>query len=436
MRLGEVRALWREPRFGQLLAARLTSQAADGVFQASLVSAVVFDPTRRTGATQVAVGFVVLLLPYSVLGPYVGVFLDRWHRQRVLERGAAVHGLLVAAAAALLAVEGPTGVGFACLALAALSVNRLYLSAQSASLPRVVARERLVVANSLSPTAGTLVTILGGLLGLAIRAGVGRNATGDAVVAGVASAGYVAAALVARRIPLAALGPGHRDLTPILHRLSDVSRGLVAGFRHLRSRPLAGQALLLIAGQRLLYGLWTIMTVLLYRNAFHDEGVLRSGLTGLGQVVAAGGVGLFAAALVTPRLAGRLGPRRTAVAMTLLGALGGAALQAPVTMASQLGSALVLGFATQATKICVDTLVQREVAGDVLGRVFAIYDTLFNGSFVAAALLAAACLPADGRSAGAVAVMAVVGLALALWFATASSARRLNRRRASPQPAP
>jgi len=49
-------------------------------------------------------------------------------------------------------------------------------------------------------------------------------------------------------------------------------------------------------------------------------------------------------------------------------------------------------------KICVDTTLQR-VVGDVYrGRVFVLYDVLFNVVFVAAAVLAAIVIPTDGPS--------------------------------------
>jgi len=61
-------------------------------------------------------------------------------------------------------------------------------------------------------------------------------------------------------------------------------------------------------------------------------------------------------------------------------------------------SALGLAITTQGVKICVDTTLQR-VVGDVYrGRVFALYDVLFNAVFVAATVLAATVLPTDGRS--------------------------------------
>ena len=61
-------------------------------------------------------------------------------------------------------------------------------------------------------------------------------------------------------------------------------------------------------------------------------------------------------------------------------------------------AALGLGFVAQAAKICVDTLLQESVEDSFRGRVFSLYDTLFNVSFVAAAGLAAFLVPPNGKS--------------------------------------
>jgi MFS family permease len=413
-----LRELWRQPLFRRLLETRLSSQTADGLFQASLVSAVVFDPTKRTGPVQVATGFVVLLLPYSLIGPFAGVFLDRWRRQRILVRGTLVRAAIVVLAALLLWREGPSGLWFTVAALAALSVNRFYLAALSAALPNVVAGDQLVLANAVSPTAGTLVTILGGLIGLSLRTVVGRDAAGDAVVTMVAAATYLGSAALARRLPKDSLGPRDLDTSPLLAQLTTVVAGLRDGARHVRSRPVAAWALGVICAQRLFYGLWTIMTVLLYRNVFVSHGVFRAGLVGLGQVVTANGIGLVTAAAVTPWVTARIGTQRWIWIVTAGLAVAGFCLELPVTMAGQIGSAVCFGFATQATKVCVDSLVQAAVDDDFRGRVFAFYDTLFNVSFVAAALVAALLLPESGRSPLAVIVMAVGYAAIALAYAS------------------
>jgi MFS family permease len=411
-----VRGLFGERWFRWLLGTRLTSQAADGLFQTSLAGAVLFNPEHHTGPVTVAAGFVVLLLPYSLIGPFAGVFLDRWRRQRVLVYGAAIRSVFVVATAAILLGHGPRGFPFAAAALVALGINRFFLAALSAALPSVVSPGRLVLANAISPTAGTVATIAGAGIGLGVRAAGGGGDHGDALAALAAAAGYALASLVGSRLPAESLGPHPRDTSPLRHQLASVVAGLVAGLRHLRQRPVAARALGVIFAQRLVFGVWSIMALLLYRNAFHTDGILHAGLSGVAQAVAFAGVGLVSAAVVTPAVAARIGRRRWIAIVTAGAAVTQLAFGAPFAKVPMLLSSFALGFATQATKVCVDTLLQANVDDDYRGRVFSIYDTVFNLSFVGGALLAAGTLPTDGQSLTALVAMSAAYLAIAATY--------------------
>src|SRR5438309_6352915 len=124
MRRGDgVHGLFARRWFASLYGARTVAQSADGIFQASLASAVFFNPDHQTDPRQAAAGFVILLLPYSLVGPFAGVFLDRWHRQRVLVRANVVRAALVVTTALLLVLTGPRDFPFYVAALATLSVN-------------------------------------------------------------------------------------------------------------------------------------------------------------------------------------------------------------------------------------------------------------------------------------------------------------------------
>jgi len=155
--------------------------------------------------------------------------------------------------------------------------------------------------------------------------------------------------------------------------------------------------------------------LLLYRNYFHDDGFFRSGLAGLGQVVGAVAIGGALAAVLTPVASRRLGFVRWPALL-----LGGAGLVEiglglPYTLPLLLAAAVLLGFAAQGIKICIDTLVQLHIEDEFRGRVFSLYDSLFNLTLVAAALLTALVLPESGYSPAAVVVIgaayAVTGLA-------------------------
>ena len=71
-------------------------------------------------------------------------------------------------------------------------------------------------------------------------------------------------------------------------------------------------------------------------------------------------------------------------------------------------AAFVLGLTTQGAKIATDTIVQSSVDDGYRGRIFSLYDVLFNVAFVGAAAVAALMLPPDGRSAALVITVAVI----------------------------
>ena len=418
----------RIPGFRRLLATRLAGQFGDGVFQASLAGAVLFNPERQTDPAQVAAGFAVLLLPYSLIGPFAGVLLDRWWRQRVLRITNLVRAVGVVAVAAQIAV-GYGGVGFYVSTLVIVSFGRFVLSALSASLPHVVSRSELVTANAVSTTTGAMLGALGGGLAIGARLLVGDGNAGYALVAAASAVPYLLAGGVAA-------GFGRRDLGPSADERSsretptEVLLGLRAGLRHICALPAVRNGLATIAVHRLLYGLTTVCTLLLYRNYFTGSGVLRAGLGGLGQVVAALAVGGALAAAVTPTAFRHVGAVVWPAALLLLGGIVQVTLVLPYTLSFQLVAALLLGFVAQGVKISVDTVLQQEVDDTYRGRVFTFYDMLFNVAVVTAAVLTAAALPKDGHSPVEVLVVAAAYVLVAAAYFTGS--RRTSA--ATPRP--
>ena len=384
------------PDFRRLLSVRMFGQFADGVFQASLAGTILFNPERHAHAADIAAGFAVLLLPYSVLGPFAGVLLDRWSRQRVLLTANLIRSLLVCGVASEMAF-GVHGQPFYLSALVVISINRFLLSALSASQPHVVEPERLITANAISTTAGAVVAAVGGGSAIALRTLLGGGNTAYALVAVTAAVAYALAGWRAAGFSVGQLGPDE-DTREHSDSVRNVLTGLADGARHIRSHPSVLRAFGVIAIHRFAYGVTAICTLLLFRNYFSDAGVFRAGLAGLGQVVAAIAVGGGLAALLTPIAARRIGYTRWPAALLMGAGLVELTLGLPFKLQTFLPAAALLGLAAQGVKICVDTLIAQRVADDYRGRVFSLYDTLFNVIFVAAGVLTALLLPETGKS--------------------------------------
>ncbi|UUU32631.1 MFS transporter [Streptomyces sp. CA-210063] len=420
----DLRVLLRFRDFRRLLAVRLLSQGADGVYQVALATYVVFSPERQTSAAAIASAMAVLLLPYSLVGPFAGVLLDRWRRRQMLLYGNLLRALLASVTAVLILSHVPDWL-FYVSALCVTAVNRFVLAGLSAALPRVVDADRLVVANSLSPTAGTLAATAGGGLAFVVRL---VTSDSDAAVVLVGSALYLCAALASLRIARELLGPDPELVQPRLGTaLAGTARGLAAGVRHLAEpgRRAAAWSLASMTLMRFCYGALTVMVLMLCRYAWaSDNSGSDEGLALLGLAVGVSGAGFFTAAVMTPWAAERLGPGLWIVICSAVAAVLEPALGLPFTEVPILIAAFVLGLVTQGAKISTDTIVQSSVADGYRGRIFSLYDVLFNVAFVGAAAVAALMLPPDGRSVALVMTVAVIYAVSAATMARFGVSRR------------
>ncbi|WP_217234890.1 MFS transporter [Streptomyces sp. AC555_RSS877] len=409
----DLRVLLRLRDFRRLLAVRLLSQGADGVYQVGLAAYVVFSPEKQTSATAIASAMAILLLPYSLVGPFAGVLLDRWRRRQVFLYGNLLRALMASVTAVLIVSQVPDWL-FYVSALCVTAVNRFVLSGLSAALPRVVDAERLVIANSLSPTAGTLAATAGGGLAFVVRLVI---ADSDAAVMLLGAALYLCGALASLRMAPELLGPDRVVPHRLATALAGTARDLRAGVRHLAapSRREAARALGAMALMRFCYGALLVMLLMLCRYEFSSD--TDDGLALLGLALGISGAGFFAAAVVTPWAAGRLGPGKWILVCAAAAAALEPSLGLPFAAAPMLTAAFVLGLTTQGAKIATDTIVQSSVEDGFRGRVFSVYDVLFNVAFVSAAAVAALMLPPDGRSVPLVLTMAVIYGAVAVALA-------------------
>lgn len=407
---GAAGALWRAvralPMFRRLLAVRMVSQFADGLFQAGLAGGLLFNPERGVTPWAIAGSFAVLFLPYSLLGPFAGALLDRWDRRWVLVWANAGRLLLVVVVAVLFVVGAPD-IPLLCGALLANGFARFVASGLSAALPDVVPRAEVVTMNAVATAAGSVAAFLGANFMLLVRTVFGANDLGSAVVVGLVAVPVLTALVLATRFPPGTLGPAdtHRAIHGSVFYA--VSTGWLHGVRSVAARPTVTATLAALAAHRMVFGINTLLVLVLVRHG------AAPGSTGLGPTALFGGAtaaGMFLGTVCTPLVVNRWGRYVTAI-----GALGAAAVVqlagAGLVLPMLVGCGFLLGVAGQVIKLCADSAIQLDVDDAQRGQVFAVQDSLFWVAFIAAVTLAAALIPADGYSPALAAAGSIIYLA-------------------------
>jgi MFS family permease len=419
--IGDLRTVLAGPGFRRLFATRLVSQTGDGIITAGVGTYVFFNASTFPSPAAGAAAFTVLYLPYSLVGPFAGVFIDRWSRRQILVWSALLRAAFVVLTAALMAA-GNRSVPLYVALLLVLGVNRFLLSTLSAALPHVVAEDELVMANAVSPTAGGIMAIIGGVAAAGLNVATGNTERGAAVTVLVGGGCYVAASVVAATMQRDLLGPAREPGAPppgrLRSELARVAARLADGARYIARRRGPAAALGATGGFSLLLGPLFLMAILLYRNHFYRSSVsLAEGHFTTLVVIA--GIGYFCAALATPPATRRLSKPAWITILLAASAAVTAALGETFIQLAYLAIGFCLYLARQGVAICATTILQEEVDDAYRGRAFAFYDMMFNVTYAIGAVIFAAFMPSSGHSPLIVGLVAAgfALLAAAYWLA-------------------
>ncbi|GIH10735.1 MFS transporter [Rhizocola hellebori] len=329
----------------------------------------VFESTGSTLATSMALA--IEAAPALLVGPWAGVFVDRWDRRVVM----AAASVASAAGIAFLLIGG---LAFVYLGLLAESVAAVFLRpAGRALLPAIVGTgKELAQANALSAFTFGVIRVTGPVAGVLTYVQGGLK-----LVVALDMASYLIAAAVVMRIR-----SGAKAREPVPHH---VLAELVEGVRHVRKSPLTRS--LVVTN----WVFWTGnagLTALLVPFLVHRLGVDGSKL---GYLITGLGVGCVVGALVSRPLLG-LAPRNvlvaagTATGVCFLVMFNAATLQVAVIAAFASG---VPGTVLAAT---IQHAVQVNVADELLGRVGAAFGVSDAAAALLGALFAAVMAPALG----------------------------------------
>ena len=390
--------LIRDKKLFRLLRVRWSGQFTDGLFQSALASFVLFSPERQSSATNAAVAFAVVLLPYSVVGPFVGTLLDRFSRQRAILFSNLIRAATLLVVAHFIYYEYP-GPLITAVVLIAFGVNRLILAGLSAGIPLMTTPQNLISANAIAVTGGSVWVVLGGGLGLGLRKVIDTVFTADhsdAFIIVAASLGYLITAFLAARLTRSEIGPCPHEI--VKGSFTQGLREMQEGFQFLKEHGDAARGIVAVAIHRGGLTALTLTALLLERNTFNDPANSDAGLAGLSFTLTIAAIGFVLGALIAPRGVSVMGRHRWLRLSVIAASIGALTLVIERTPFLLAVTAFLTSLCGQSVKVTNDALVQSKIDDYFRGRVFAVYDVVVNGAIVCFSLIAAKILPLSGDS--------------------------------------
>ena len=383
-----VRELLRERDLKLLLGSQFLAQAADGLAQAVFADVLVLEPLNAGTPSRILMLFAVTLLPYSVISPFLGVFVDRWPRRSLLMWTNHLRGvMLLTLFAWSRLLPGNSALFGATLLL--LGFGRLFLTTKGAVLPVLLHEHHLLRGNALSSGGGMVAALLGAVAGIASVLVMPPEAA-----FAVAGATYIAAAVTARAIsvPLAH-GTGAHE--PIRRAILTVAGQLVEGLRAIWTTLHARLPLISIFLLRTLAMFVVIAAILIIKDAFGAEAERVGRLSSSALALGAAGVGAFTGALTAPLLGTRLRRGGLILFGFAISSAGIVALGGVLDIYAVMALTFLGGYGGFVSKVAVDAAVQESLPDEYRGRAFALYDILYNLASVAAGVVMVAFYPAD-----------------------------------------
>jgi MFS family permease len=343
--------------------------------------------TELTGqVSKVSILFIILTIPSVFIGPWAGVLVDRWNKKRIIVTADLIRGLL---AFGMVLTENL--IYLYILALTQAVFTTFFSPAIMSAVPRLVKKEDLVIANSLSSSTRYAANLVGPAL-----AGVLIGFYGVKIAFLINGISFILSAFseIWITIPVGKMETSQK--------ITGVFDDFKEGLKYIQSNEVVKFVIIFFAFVMLIGGALPILYVVLIKEVFK----FTSQQYGLLMTIQ--GIGLLIGTLIM----GKLGHKYSELKLQI----GGGSILGLTYIGLALSnyfvwvavSFVILGIFSSIINVAYGTFLQKVVDDDIRGRVFSI-DIAF-GNITALLSMSLAGFLAD--SLGTVTVMLFGGIYL------------------------
>lgn len=283
--MNEYKNLFKNRNFSLLFFSQILSQSADRLQQMAYIK-LVFDMTGGE-ASESAMGLAKLIsftiIPFFVIGPVAGTYVDRWDRRKILylcDYGKMVLMILIP----LLFVNFDSMIPIYSIIFLTYTLSRFYVPAKLALIPDLVQKEELLTANSLKTTTGVIAFVIGTLTGgiMVEQLGFRIGFMATSVIYGCAATLLFLISKASGKVHLINQSSENNSV------IQDLKDGYQYVTQHKEIRFILWMMFYLLAASGAIYIVFIVLVQEAFGTATQDLGILAT----------AGGIGLFLGALL------------------------------------------------------------------------------------------------------------------------------------------
>jgi len=358
---------------------QLTSQLADRIFVYVLMI-LAYNLTKSN--LGVSVPLLAFGIPSVLFGPLAGVFVDKWNRKVILSVTSLIRGLL------LLLIVPLIGQSLSLIFLVSFLIytaTQFFAPAESASIPELVKKKDLIVANSLFMITWMASSVIGFGLGAPLVNYFGNE--GTFVFAAVL---YFVAAAAIVVIPI-------KKIKGVKYTKGTIKKELLFGLEFIRRNNVVLFSLL-----KLFVATSAIAVLSLLAISYAKE-VLGIGAQNFGYLILAVGAGMFVGMLFLDRLRRYLSKGMIVVISFILSGIILILMGKVTEIKMAIFLIFLLGVGNLFITSSIQTILHQKIPRKIRGRVFGVQNMMINSAFVFPVIIA-----------GFIADMYGVGFALSL----------------------